>query len=66
MTTIEVSPATRDELKAIADREGITLEAALGDRGRTSVDRSVVFGGRECARVTSLAWSVLADLLDLP
>lgn len=29
LTTVKVSMATRDGLKAIADREGITLDAAL-------------------------------------
>ena len=29
LTTVKVSMATRDELKSIADREGITLDAAL-------------------------------------
>ena len=29
LTTVNVSMATRDELKSVADREGITLDAAL-------------------------------------
>ena len=29
LTTVKVSMATRDELKLMADREGITLDAAL-------------------------------------
>ena len=29
LTTLKVSVATRDELKAIAQREGLTLDAAL-------------------------------------
>ena len=29
LTTVKVSTTTRDELKGIADRDGITLDAAL-------------------------------------
>jgi hypothetical protein len=54
---MKVSPATRDELKAIADREGITLEAALRKLLRAERQRQM---GRDLAqRPTSVedrAW----------
>jgi hypothetical protein len=60
LTTMKVSAATRDELKAIADREGLTLDAALkkllrlerqrqmgidlAERGTTEDDRAWITG----------------------
>ncbi len=60
LTTMKVSAATRDELKAIADREGLTLDAALrkllrlerqrqtgldlAERGTTEEDRAWITG----------------------
>jgi hypothetical protein len=46
MTTLKVSSATRDELKVIADREGITLDATVQRLLRSERQRQI---GRELA-----------------
>jgi hypothetical protein len=63
LTTMKISPATRDELKAIAERDGLSLEAALrkllkGERQRrmgeelmaappTDEERSIIAGSTQ-------------------
>ncbi len=46
MTSMKVSPATRDELKAMASRDGLTVEAALRKLLRAERQRQM---GRDLA-----------------
>lgn len=51
LTTVKVSMATRDELKKIADRDGVTLDAALQRLLRSERQRQM--GADLAARPTS-------------
>jgi hypothetical protein len=51
LTTMKVSKATRDELKSIADREGVSLDAALRQLLRS--ERQRMMGADLAARPVS-------------